>query len=179
MRHQTLLRAASTACLVAGFLAAFTTPVTAADHQIGFGIHYWETVDNLDPTSIDSITGSGESYLFAYQVLPSQYFRWEFDLEYFERGFQGADAEAYSPVVYALFGKGLYGGVGVGVIYSEGFEDDEFSDAFYAARAGFNIDLVPNVRLDLHGNYRFDDVDLIDRSGSDTITLGALLRFDF
>lgn len=169
------LRIVAAALAVAGAAAA---PAAAADHQIGFGIHYWETVDNLDPTAIDSLQESGESYLFAYQIWPAAYFRWEFDLELFDEGFQGNPEPALSPIVYALFGKGLYGGVGVGVLVSEGFGDDEVSDVFYAARAGFNVDLVPNLKLDLHGNYRFDDVDQIDGAGSDSITLGALLRFD-
>ena len=124
-----------------------------------------------------SISSSGTIKTPSHQIGPTKYWRFELDLEYFEEGFQGADEAAVSPILYTFFGKGIYGGVGVGVTYSEAFEDD-VSDAFYAARAGFNVDLLPRLSLDIHGNYRFDDWELLDQSSSDTITLGALLRID-
>lgn len=172
-RRQPSLSALLISC---GTLIASAT--IAADHQIGVGIHYWQTVDSIEG-DFGTVDDAGESYLFAYQIRPSQYFRWELDLEFYDEGFQGADEIAISPVAYALVGKGIYGGLGVGIIYSDGFVDDNFSDTFYVARAGFDVDLLPHTKIDLHGSYRVGEFDLIDEPSSDTISLGALVRFDF
>jgi hypothetical protein len=100
-------------------------------------------------------------------------FSLELDLEYFPDGFAGSTEDAFSPQAYLLIGRGLYGGAGVGVTYSDG----ETSDLFYAAKIGFDIAIIPHVSLDINANYRFNDWSLIDEVDTDTVTLGALVRF--
>ena len=55
--------------------------------------------------------------------------------------------------------------------------DGETSDMFYAAKIGVDITILPKLSLDINANYRFDDWDLIDEAETDTVTLGALVRF--
>ena len=126
----------------------------------------------------DDIEDDGVSWLLSYQRRPGKFFRWEIDLEYFDDGFGGSTESAFAPIVYVLAGKGLYGGLGIGVIYSDGLED-EISDPFYAARAGFTFPVLPKVQLDVHGNYRFDAWDALNEADTESITLGAIVRVKF
>ena len=66
--------------------------------------------------------------------------------------------------------------LGGGIIYSSGFEDD-YSDPFYAAKIGWDLTLIPRVHVDINANYRFDAWSELENADTDTITLGALLRF--
>ncbi len=159
------------------FLAALlgvliTSPAFAADHRIGFGIHHWQTVDDLADDGFEDLDESGTSGIASYQYMPEGLFSFELDLEYFADGFGGSTESALSPQAYVLIGHGLYAGVGVGVIVSDG----ETSDPFYAAKVGTNISILPRLSLDLNANYRFDDWSLIDEADTDTVTLGALIR---
>jgi hypothetical protein len=147
----------------------------AADHSLGAGIHYWRTVDDLGNGSFDR---SGAAGMLSYQYIPVGLFKLEADLEYFPKGFGGADDTAWSPQVYVILGNRLYGGVGAGVIYSSSF-DGELSDVFYAARIGTDFAVLPRTHLDINANYRFKDWNQLDQADTDTITLGAVLRVRF
>jgi hypothetical protein len=155
--------------LLAGLVAG---PAFAADHRIGAGVHHWQTVDDLADEGFEGIDDKGSSGILSYQYMPEGIFSLEVDLEYFSDGFGGSTKEALSPQVFLLVGHGLYAGVGVGTTYS----DSDTSDAFYAARLGFDIAIIPRVSIDVHGNYRFDDWDLIGDASTDTVTLGAIVR---
>jgi hypothetical protein len=155
-------------------VSTLSTAAHAADYSLGLGIHYWRAVDDLG----GSFDNSGVAGMFSYQYIPAGLFKLEGDLEYFPKGFGGADDTAWSPQVYVLLGNRLYAGVGAGVIYSQGFSD-EFSDVFYAARVGTDFTLLPRTHLDINANYRFKDWNQIDQADTDTITLGAVLRIRF
>lgn len=144
----------------------------AAEHRIGFGVHHWQTVDDLADDGFEGIEDEGTSGIVSYQYMPEGIFSLELDLEYFADGFAGSTEEAFSPQAYLLVGHGLYAGAGVGVTHSDG----ETSDMFYAAKIGFDISILPRLSLDVNANYRFDDWDLIDEVETDTVTLGALIR---
>ncbi|HET9228781.1 MAG TPA: hypothetical protein VFR31_19030 [Thermoanaerobaculia bacterium] len=144
----------------------------AADHRIGFGLHHWQTVDDLADEGFEGIDDSGTSGIVSYQYVPAGLLSLELDLEYFADGFGGSTEDAFSPQAYLLIGHGLYGGVGVGVIHSDG----ETSDMFYAAKVGFDITILPKLSIDVNANYRFDDWDLLGEAETDTVTLGALVR---
>jgi hypothetical protein len=144
----------------------------AADHRIGFGVHHWQTVDDLADEGFEGIDDKGTSGVVSYQYMPEGIFSLELDLEYFADGFAGSTEAAYSPQAYLLIGHGLYAGAGVGVTHSDG----ETSDMFYAAKVGFDISIIPRLSLDINANYRFNDWDLIDEVDTDTVTLGALVR---
>jgi hypothetical protein len=161
-----------------GLAAGSAAPAQAGEHRLGFGFHYWKTVDELQDDGFDDIDDSGVSEVFSYQYLPSPVLRWEIDVEYFDKGFGGAIERAYSPQVFLLFGRGIYGGLGVGAIYSSGLADD-WSDPFYAARAGLDLLLLPKIHLDINANYQFDAWKQLDDVDTDTLTLGAIARFSF
>ena len=150
-----------------------TFPALAADHRIGLGVHHWQTVDDLADEGFEGLDDSGTSGIFSYQYMPEGIFTLELDLEYFADGFGGSTEAAFSPQAFLLVGHGFYAGAGVGTIYSDG----ESSDPFYAARVGLDFTLIPRLSVDVNANYRFDDWSLIDEVDTDTVTLGALLRF--
>jgi len=162
--------------LVAALLLVFPFfTAVAAEHSLGAGIHYWRTVDELGDASFDR---SGAAGMLSYQYIPAGLLKLEADLEYFPKGFGGADDTAWSPQVYLILGSRLYAGIGAGVIYSSSF-DGEFSDLFYAARVGTEFAVLPRVHLDLNANYRFNDWNQLDQADTDTVTLGAVLRVRF
>lgn len=161
--------------VLCGVVAA--APAEAAERRLGFGVHYWQTLDDIDDEGFDEeIDEDGVSFLGSYQIVPGGLFSFEFDVEYFDAGFGGSPDSVISPQAFLLIGHGLYAGVGVGVGYSDGFEDD-FSDPFYMARAGFNIELLPSLFLDINANYQANAFNELDEADTDAITLGALLRF--
>lgn len=145
-------------------------------HRLGGGVHYWVTVDDIDVNDVDE---NGYSLIFSYQNVGSGYFKFEADLGLQESGYAGAKSTVWSPQAFFLIGKGIYGGAGIGINYSEG---DFAERPFYALRVGFDLELLPHLFLDLNANYRFEkwDFDRIkDDVDTDTVTLGAILRFQF
>jgi hypothetical protein len=159
-------------CLLSLFCRAL--PAAAAEQRLGLGIHYWRAVSQLN----SSFDRSGAAGMLSYQYVPVGVFKIEGDLEYFPKGFGGADTTAWSPQIYLLVGNRLYAGVGAGVIYSTSFSG-KLSDVFYAARLGTDFVLLPRLHLDVNANYRFKDWNQIKQASTDTITLGAVLRLAF
>ena len=158
-------------------LAAFAgAPATAAEHLLGGGVHYWQTVDDLADEGFETIDDEGESFVLSYQYVPAGLVKLQIDAEYFEKGFGGAAEEAIAPQVYLLVGNRLYAGVGIGMTYSDEFEDS-WSDPFYAARVGLDFAILPRTHLDLNANYRANAFSQLDEADTDTVTLGAVLRF--
>lgn len=150
---------------------------SAGEHRIGFGYHYWKTLDDLSATDLGGIDDNGYTQLISYQYLPAGLMKWEIDLEYAKKGFAGSTEKAYSPQFFVLFGRNLYAGVGFGMTKSDGFASgDSWSDPWYAARAGIELLLLPKLHLDINANYRADAFQDLNEAKSDTITLGASLR---
>jgi hypothetical protein len=150
---------------------------SAGQHRVGFGYHYWETIDDIDVTDLDEIDDSGSVPVFSYQYLMNPLFRFELDLEYFSDGYGGSTEKAYAPAAYILFGRFLYAGVGVGVTQSDGFPDgDDLSDPWYAGRVGLEILLLPRIHLDINANYRADAFKALEDADTDSMTIGASLR---
>ena len=91
----------------------------------------------------------------------------------------GSDQYVFSPQAFLLVGEVLYAGAGIGINYS----DSEFADEpFYALRVGLDIPIFPKIFLDVNVNYRFEEWDfdkIEDDIDLDTLTLGAMLRFQF
>lgn len=170
---KTTLRILMTILTLAAFAGA---PATAAEHLLGGGVHYWQTLDDLADEGFETIDDEGESFVLSYQYVPAGLFKLQIDAEYFEKGFGGATEEAIAPQVYLLVGNRLYAGVGVGMTYSDEFEDS-WSDPFYAARVGLDFAILPRTHLDLNANYRSNAFSQLDEADTDTVTLGAVLRF--
>ena len=153
---------------------------SAGEHRLGFGYHYWKTLDDIDVANLSEIDDEGYSTVLSYQYLPGGLFRFEGDLEYFPDGYGGSIEKAYSPQFFVLFGRNFYAGVGVGVTRSDGFADgNEWSDPWYAGRLGVELLLLPRVHLDINANYRADAFKELEISDTDAYTFGASLRIAF
>ncbi len=167
------------AALAALALLGGASPAAAGEHRIGFGFHYWKTIDELEDQGFDQdIEEDGLSQIVSYQYLPGGLIRFEIDVEYFDKGFGGAVDSAFSPQAYVLFGSAFYAGVGFGITNSSSFEDD-WSDPYYAARAGIDLLLLPKIHLDINANYRFDAWSELEEVETEILTLGAIVRFSF
>jgi hypothetical protein len=147
----------------------------AADSSIGLGIHSWRTVDDLRSEGFTNIRRSGLSYLLSYQYNPGALLRFEVDAEYFGKGFGGSTHYAIAPQAFVLVGGFIYGGLGIGTIYSKDFAND-FSSPFYTARAGLNLHLLPRLTLDVNGNYHFHAFNELHGVNTGTVTVGAIAR---
>lgn len=152
----------------------FVQPVSAEDHRIGVGVHYWDVVDDMD---FDDVEDSGYSWIVSYQYKPT-FFGFEVGVEVADDRPGAMDDRTFSPQVFVIAGETLYGGVGIGFHYADG----DASDHFYAMKVGLMFDLIPNIYLDVNANYRFEKWDMDDVEedvDTDTITLGAGLRVEF
>lgn len=161
------------AATIGGWLSI--APANAGDHRLGFGFHYWKTVDDLAAEGFGNLEDNGVAQVFSYQYLPGGLLRFEFNVEYFNKGFGGSIERAYSPQFFVLLGRFVYAGVGTGVTYSRGFSD-RWSDPYYAARGGIELLLLPKLHLDLSANYRFNAWSELEHVETETLTLAAILR---
>ncbi len=150
------------------------SPATA-EVRIGGGIHYWTALGDIEVDDVE-IDENGTSFLASIQWVPDGLFKFEGNLEYFTDGFGGGDAGALSPQAFVLLGGGLYGGLGIGVTYNDELEGNNISDPFYAARVGLDIEVLPNIHIDINANYLFNAFSDIDGADEDSITLGAIGR---
>lgn len=144
-----------------------------AEHRIGGGVNYWRMIDDID---IDNIDKDGLSYLVSYQYRMALV-GLQADVEFLPDMF-GDDAIA--PAAYVLVGAGIYAAAGIGIINLDG---DFADDPFFALKAGLDLEVLPEIYLDISASYRFNsDVkleDAIDDINSDTVFLGAAARFAF
>lgn len=161
-----------------GLAALIASPASAGEHRLGFGVHYWKTVDEIADNLPDfHVDDNGLSGVFSYQYVAGL-IRVEAAAEYFDKGFQGSTDWAVAPQVYLLAGRGIYAGVGMGVTYSN-FASGDWSDPYFIAKAGFDTLLLPRIHLDINADYRFAEWEQLGDYDSDTITLGATVRFTF
>ncbi len=158
----------------AAFSLMAVAPGHAAEgpHRIGGGANYWIALDDLD----SDVDDDGFSYVVSYQYRPGLV-GLGIDAELLPDRF-GDDA--YAGQAYLILGQGLYAAAGVGVNYM----DSEFADdPFFTFRAGLEFPVLPNLYLDLHAHYRFEDEqDLKDEDtkiDTDTVFLGAAVRMGF
>ncbi len=158
-------------CVLAGGVALAQGP-----HHVGGGVHAWTTVDRLDD---EDISDNGLSYVASYRYDPGSLLSLGADLEFFPGDFVGYGSHVYAPEVMALVGAGVYAGLGAGWFYYDGAFA---SDPFYFVRAGVDLEVLPGLHLDLHGNYlftQFEDIgDMLKKVDTDTVTVGAALRVE-
>ena len=168
----------TTVLIAALALVAIAAPASAGEHRLGVGVHYWKNLDSISDDLPDfQVDDDGLTTVLSYQYVAGLV-RFELDAEYFESGFEGSTDWAVAPQAYVLIGRGLYGGIGVGTTYSNDF-GSSFSDPYFIAKAGFDLLLLPKIHLDLNADYRFANWDEIDDYSTETITLGATVRFTF
>ena len=165
----------------AAFVLALSLPAlaSAGEHRLGFGYHYWQTIDDIELDDLGDLDDEGNSAVISYQYLPGGLIRFEFDLEYYGDGF-GSSGTAYSPQVFLLFGRFFYAGVGIGATKSDEFPSgDDWTDPWYAGRIGLDMLLLPRLHLDLNANYRANAYRDLTDAELDAMTFGASLRFAF
>lgn len=141
-------------------------------HRIGLGVNYWKTIDNLD----QDVTSDGFSYLISYQYAPVWFVKIGTNLELFPDLANSTDP-VFAPELFVTLGGLIYGGVGMGIYYHDGNWGDK---PFYMLRAGLDLPVLPRLFLDLNVNYRFNDwntLNFVDDIGTDTVHLGAAVRF--
>jgi len=144
------------------------------EHRIGVGAHYWKTLDEID---LDRIDEDGLAWTLTYQYFTGALLKFQFDVEFLPEWYAASPERVTAPQVYALAGRSIYGGVGIGTYYSDG----EYSQGpFFVFRVGYDMELVPSLHADIYANYRFDDWDMSeveDDIDTDTVTIGAAVRF--
>ena len=140
----------------------------------GIGIHYLRNLGDIsnDP-NVDlnensaSLIGSLKSGLGPITV--------DGQVEYIF-DYIGTGNEMWQPSVWGLLGNLIYGGVGMGIGYTDG---DWQTNPFYALRAGVNLPLGKRA-IDLYGTYNFQsDQELENLTGEDldSVTFAAVLHF--
>ncbi len=151
-------------------LSHFTS---AAEHRLGGGVNYWYSIDDLKGDDYD-FDNNGFGIIASYQYWGGLLGA-EVDLELLPDQF---DENAISPQAYLLVGRSIYAGIGVGTTYLDG---DFAKEPFYALRGGLCLELLPNIYTDLYATYRFntkvDIDDAVDDIDTDTLFLGAMIRF--
>lgn len=165
---------AAAALVLLGILVAIPAVSRAEGSlvRVGGGALYWVAVDDVDEQDFDD---KGLSWFASVQVAPIPLIKLEFDVEMLPKHFMGAPERIWAPQAYVVVGGFVYAAAGIGKYYSDGEWAD---DPFYALRAGFDIPLGP-ISLDLNANYRFEGKFKSSDVKSDTIFLGAAVRYGF
>ncbi len=141
-------------------------------HRLGAGLHYWVMVEDVD---VKNVKTDGLALIVSYQYRMTEYLKLEADIEFLSERYNGNSV--LTPLAYFLVGKGVYGGVGIGSEYSDGY----FANTpLFALRVGVDMEILPLFYLDINANYRSQQwaIDQIDID-TDTVTLGAVVRFEF
>ncbi len=164
------------AAFILGSMVSLAPSAEARPNRLGIGANYWRAVDDLDKR----FDRDGVSWLLTYQRTLSRLLALQGDVEWFQSGFAGAKHDVFAPQAFLLAGGSIYAGVGIGIYYSDGTFNDK---PYYAVRAGLDMEILRTIHLDVNANYQFsewDDINrLQDKLGSDTIFLGAAVRFEF
>ncbi|HMP75671.1 MAG TPA: hypothetical protein PKE12_05170 [Kiritimatiellia bacterium] len=162
-------------CVAAGVLMGGAQSWAESAHRLGVGAHYWKALDDLD----EDFDEDGLAWVATYQYKPGL-LGLGVDVAWKEKGFAGSTEDVYEPQGYLILGQALYAAAGIGGYYSDG---DFADDPFYFFRAGFDVELLPSIFLDIHAMYRFEKWDNVSddatKPDSDTITLGAAVRIGF
>ena len=146
----------------------------AAGRSFGAGIHYLRTLGDISEDDAISLKQDSFSLLGSMQnglgpiTLDTEV---EYIFDYI-----GTGNEMWQPSLWALLGKMIYGGAGIGIGYTDG---DWQKNPFYALRAGVQLPL-GGLALDGYASYRLQkNQELNDLTGEDldSITFAALLRF--
>jgi hypothetical protein len=169
----------TTCCLLAMLcpLAATAGVSGGSPHSIGYGAHYWRTIEDIAEEGFKS---DGVGYFLSYQYRPSAIVRLGVDMEAMPEQFAGAAENIYLPQAYILFGSDLYAGIGFGSYF---YDWSLSGNAFYFLRAGIVFDLLAQLKVDLFTQYRFENWERIEEVdedlSTDTITLSGALRLVF
>lgn len=168
------LQIAMAAAVCFGLIA--TSVPASAQHRLGAGLHYLRNLGDITDTPVDSLDFSQDSFgiVGSYQY-DGGIAKLEADLEYiFDH--VGTGEAMWEPSIWGLVGTMLYGGIGMGIGYTDG---EWQQNPFYALRAGTNLSFA-TFGLDLFATYRFqsnEDLENLTGEDLDSITFAALVRF--
>lgn len=169
-RHQTLT---SMACAI---LLISSSAVAQTHHRAGLGLHYWKALEDVEFSGIDE---DGLAWVISYKLATSSMLKFQVDLEVLPKNYGGSDHRVVAPQAFVLAGSGIYAALGLGMHYTDG----DFADRpFFALRTGLDFELLPSIYTDVNINYRFENWDfdeVRDKISMDTLTLGAVVRFQF
>jgi len=163
---------------------------SAGEHAFGVGFHYFYTLDEISDELDDSIgdsfhkDGLGINVSYRYKFNPR--FGFLAEVQTYPDGYLDAKS-VISPRILAVLGQSIYAGIGIGwnnVKWENATEDfhdsDNWTDSFYILRLGLEFPiLVEHLRLDINGNYEFNEWNDVEEFDSDIITFGAGLRIMF
>jgi len=161
------------------FVLAALAPAAArgAEQELGLGLRYWKALDDLvDEGLPKKLDDSGLAWVGSYLFDVEGPLKFAIELEYARDGFGGATGSAWTPQVLALIGGTLYGGVGIAMTLASGLPNNH-SDPFFVGRFGVDLALLPHLTLDINLNWQSDAFNSIDNISSDTLTLGAIVRY--
>ncbi|MDA0990853.1 MAG: hypothetical protein O3A51_08890 [Verrucomicrobia bacterium] len=160
------------AILMAATLATLPAHAGDSENRLGVGVHYWVAVDDV---KIDTVDEDGLAWMFSYQIRPEGLLSAEIGLEILPDNFAGSPDTVYAPQAFALLGSDIYAGVGVGIYYADG---DFADDPFFIFRAGLDVEILPQITVDIYGDYRFTEWDntVTQNIDTDTVTLAAAVR---
>ena len=162
------------ALLGIAIVAGTAGPSTAA--QLGAGLHYLRTIDELE--EVEEVS-QDDFALFGTLTFPLTMLRIEGNVEWVP-DYLGSDESLIQPAAYGLLPLGpIYGGVGIGVGYLTGDSGGWATNPFYALRAGLEFGL-GGLALDAFAAYRFQSASFIDgasHANLDAFTLAAQIKF--
>jgi len=160
--------------IAAALFLGISTEGYARD-SLGFGVHYLETIDDIDDAS--GLDEDSIAWTIVFQGGADDFFSLDIEVV-LTPDFLGSDEDLISPQVLVQLGSGLYAAGGAGINYYDG----EFAnEPYFILRAGLTMEILPGVLLDINGNYTAtgDSLDDIDEDiDTDTIMLGAFARIE-
>ena len=163
------------AVLVLAGIMILTAPAAEAAGskvRLGVGANYWVALEDINDVDFDD---SGLSGLITFQYLPLSWLKIEVDAEFLPEGFLGSTEQVWLPQAYLLLGDFIYGGAGSGCTTPTAISRTTPS---FALKAGIDIPIGP-IHLDIDANYRFEGQLQGSDIDTDTIFLGAAVRFGF
>jgi len=167
-------RSVGTSILMAIALFVSFAGTAHAGHSLGVGVHYLRNLGDITDDGAVDLNQNSASLLGSFKSGAGP-LKVDGQVEYIF-DYIGTGHEMWQPSVWGLFGNTLYGGVGMGI----GYTNNEWqTNPFYALRAGVNLPLAA-MGLDLYATYNFQsDKELENLTGEDldSMTFAAILRF--
>ncbi len=166
------------AVIAAFVLLAGVSSVLADGFEIGVGANYWYSIEEVEDQAFDR---DGLGWMITSRVPLAKYLAIGLEIEQTPENFAFLEDKLYMPAAYAILGRGIYIGLGVGTYYYDG---DFYSDVWYALRAGLEVPILTrHLVLDVNVNYRVEEWSGIkeadDFVDSDTLMIGAAIRLAF
>jgi hypothetical protein len=180
MRREEMPRLHTLVLLTCAIVLISSSAFAEIHHRVGLGLHYWKALDDaLDDMEFQDVDEDGIAWLISYKLATSSLLKFQLDLELLPRDYGGSDHRVVAPEGFVLVGSEPYVALGFGIHYTDG---DFAEKPFFALRTGIDFELLPSIFTDININYRFENWDfdeVRDKISTDTLTLGAVVRFQF